>query len=301
MEKKRFAGHSAILIANTLFGFGVPVSKLLLDKWVTPMGYMASRSFFAALIFWVIAMFMPKEKVERRDLIIILLGGVMGFVISQTLTAWALVYTTPTYYSMVAALVPVIVMLLAALFIGEKITLLKFIGVVVGITGTLLMVLKVGDNGSGRNDMLGILLTLLSAVTWGVYLIITRKVSDKYTPVTQMKWVFLISAVITVPWALLGDGLDPLYTSAVELSGVLEMAFIVVCCTVLGYFLIPYAMKYIGATTVSVYTNLQTIVASFVAIIIGQDIFSWDKPVALVLVLLSAYIVNVAASRQSKG
>ncbi len=299
MKKNSFAGHSAIIVANTLFGLGVPVSKLLLDKWVTPMGYMASRSFFAALIFWVIAMFMPKEKVERRDLIIILLGGVMGFVISQTLTAWALVYTTPTYYSVVAALVPVIVMLLAALFIGEKITLLKFIGVVVGITGTLLMFLKVGDNGSGSNDMLGILLTFLSAVTWGLYLIITRKVSDKYTPVTQMKWVFLISAVITVPWALFGDGLGPLYSSAVELSGVLEMAFIVVCCTVLGYFLIPYAMKYIGATTVSVYTNLQTIVASFVAIIIGQDILTWDKPVALVLVLLSAYIVNVAAAKSS--
>lgn len=299
MKKNSFAGHSAIIIANTLFGLGVPVSKLLLDKWVTPMGYMASRSFFAALIFWVIAMFMPKEKVERRDLIIILLGGVMGFVISQTLTAWALVYTTPTYYSVVAALVPVIVMLLAALFIGEKITLLKFIGVVMGITGTLLMFLKVVDNGSGRNDMLGILLTFLSAVTWGLYLIITRKVSDKYTPVTQMKWVFLISAVITVPWALFGDGLGPLYSSAVELSGVLEMAFIVVCCTVLGYFLIPYAMKYIGATTVSVYTNLQTIVASFVAIIIGQDILTWDKPVALVLVLLSAYIVNVAAAKSS--
>ena len=299
MKKNSFAGHSAIIVANTLFGLGVPVSKLLLDKWVTPMGYMASRSFFAALIFWVIAMFMPKEKVERRDLIIILLGGVMGFVISQTLTAWALVYTTPTYYSVVAALVPVIVMLMAALLIGEKITLLKFIGVLVGISGALLMVFKVGDNGSGRNDMLGIMLTFLSAVTWGLYLIITRKVSDKYTPVTQMKWVFLISAVITVPWALFGDGLGPLYTSAVEMSGVLEMAFIVVCCTVLGYFLIPYAMKYIGATTVSVYTNLQTIVASFVAIIIGQDIFTWDKPVALVLVLLSAYIVNVAAAKSS--
>ena len=64
-------------------------------------------------------------------------------------------------------------------------------------------------------------------------------------------------------------------------------------------FLIPYAMKYIGATTVSVYTNLQTIVASFVAIIIGQDILTWDKPVALVLVLLSAYIVNVAAAKSS--
>ena len=41
---KKFQAHSAIFFANTIFGLGVPVTKLLLDEWVTPMGYMASRS-----------------------------------------------------------------------------------------------------------------------------------------------------------------------------------------------------------------------------------------------------------------
>ena len=39
---KKFQAHSAIFFANTIFGLGVPVTKLLLDEWVTPMGYMAS-------------------------------------------------------------------------------------------------------------------------------------------------------------------------------------------------------------------------------------------------------------------
>ena len=47
----------------------------------------------------------------------------------------------------------------------------------------------------------------------------------------------------------------------------------------------------------SVYTNLQPVVASVVAFAIGQDVLTWDKPVAGVLVLLSAYIVTVAANR----
>jgi drug/metabolite transporter (DMT)-like permease len=87
---KKLQAHSAIFFANTIFGLGVPVTKLLLDDWVTPMGYMASRSLGACILFWIIAAFMPKEKVERRDLITILFGGLLGFVISQTLTAWAL-------------------------------------------------------------------------------------------------------------------------------------------------------------------------------------------------------------------
>ena len=70
------------------------------------------------------------------------------------------------------------------------------------------------------------------------------------------------------------------------------MAFIVVFATVLGYFMIPYAMKFLRATTVSIYTNLQPIVASLIAISIGQDILTWDKPVAAVLVLLGAYLVT---------
>ena len=54
-------------------------------------------------------------------------------------------------------------------------------------------------------------------------------------------------------------------------------------------------MKWLRATTVSIYTNLQPVVASLVAIAIGQDILTWDKPVAGVLVLLGAYFVTLKA------
>ena len=91
----RIQAHSAIFLANTIFGLGVPVTKLLLDQWVTPMGYMASSSLGACLVFWLISAFMPREHVEDRDLLTILLGGLLGFVLSQTLTAWALDFTSP--------------------------------------------------------------------------------------------------------------------------------------------------------------------------------------------------------------
>ena len=116
---KKLQAHSAIFLANTIFGLGVPVTKLLLDEWVTPMGYMASRSLGACIVFWLIAAFMPKEHVERKDLITILAGGLLGFVISQTLTAWALDYTSPVYFSLIATLTPVAVMLCAALTIDH--------------------------------------------------------------------------------------------------------------------------------------------------------------------------------------
>ena len=292
MNAKLAKGHMAILLANVIFGLGVPVTKALLNDWVTPMGYMASRCVGATILFWVVACFMPKEHVERHDLITIMLGGLLGFFISQTLTAEALKYTTPVYFSLVAALTPVAVMILAALFIKEKITGVKTLGVILGISGALLMLFMSWSGGTGSNDLLGISLAVLSVLTWAVYLIITRKVSEKYSSVTQMKYVFLVSTIVTVPIALITEPVQPLYSAAWQWSGVAEMAFIVLFATGLGYFLIPYAMKFLRATTVSIYTNIQPVVASLVAIAVHQDVFTWDKPVAAVLVLLGAYIVT---------
>ena len=297
---KKLQAHSAIFLANTIFGLGVPVTKLLLDKWVTPMGYMATRSLGACIVFWIIAAFMPEEKVERRDKIVLLVGGLLGFVVSQTLTAWSLDYTSPIYFSLIATLTPVAVMVCAAFTIGEKITSMKAFGVMLGIAGAVLMVFMSYKVGSGKNDFIGIILAILSVLTWAVYLIITRNVAAKYTPVTQMKYVFLISSVVTVPIVITELPFNALYSYAWGWDGVLEMAFIVLCATALGYFFIPFAMKYLQATTVSIYTNLQPVVAAFVAILLGQDVLTWDKPVAGILVLVSAYIVTVYTAKSEK-
>ena len=292
MQNHRLQAHTAVLLANIIFGLGVPVTKLLLDQWVSPMASMATRCLGAAAIFWLISLFLPCEKVAPRDLTVIILGGLLGIVVSQTLTAWALTFTTPVYFSLIATLTPVATMLCAALFIGEKISVRGIAGVALGVAGAMLMVFVGWQGGSGKNDILGIVLTLLSMLTWAVYLIITRKVSARYTAVTQMKWVFLASAIMVLPFSLTDLQSAPLYSAATQWSGLAEMAFIVVFATVAGYFAIPFAMRYLKATTVSVYTNLQPIVASLVAIALSQDVLTWDKPVALVLVLLSAWLVT---------
>lgn len=298
MDKHKIEGHSAVLLANVIFGLGVPVTKLLLDEWVSPMAYMATRCMGAAAIFWLISLFMPRERVERRDLLVIMGGGLLGFVVSQTLTAWALHFTTPVYFSIIATLTPVATMVCAALLIGERLSLRGGLGVAIGVVGALLMVMVGWQVGSGMNDLLGIGLAVLSLLTWAVYLIITRKVSVKYTAVTQMKWVFLVSTLAVLPFSWTDLQASRLYSSQWAWSGVAEMAFIVVFATVAGFFAIPFALRYLKTTTVSVYTNLQPVVASFVAIAIGQDLLSWDKPVSLALVLLSAWIVT---NSQQKG
>ncbi|MBP5356481.1 MAG: EamA family transporter [Prevotella sp.] len=292
MDKHQFEGHAAIITANVIFGLGVPVTKYLLEEWVTPMTYMATRCLGAALIFWVISLFLPKEKVERKDLLVIMAGGLLGFVISQTLTAWALDFTTPVYFSLIATLTPVATMLMAAMFLKEQVTGVKTLGVIIAILGAALMVFVGWQAGAGSNDLLGIILAILSVLTWVVYLLITRKVSQKYTAVTQMKWIFLVSTIAVLPFSWKEFPTTALYGGQANWTGIAAMAFIVIFATVLGYFMIPFAMQYLKATVVSIYTNIQPVVASLVAIAIGQDILTWDKPIAAVLVLFGAWLVT---------
>lgn len=296
---EKWKGHVAVLCANLIFGLNIPISKALLSQWMTPFGYMASRTFAATIIFWIIQSFLPKEKVSPKDLAIIAMGGIMGFVVSQSLTAISLQYTSPVYFSLIVALSPLVVMLLAAVFLKEPITGKKMAGVVLGIAGALLMITQINNSASGKNNLWGIFLAIISVTAFSVYLIIIRSVAQKYTTVTQMKWMFLFAAIILVPLGCTEYSEQTLFSASWGWSGVWELAFVAILATSVAYFLTPFGMKYLRATTVSVYMNLQPIVSSVAAICVGQDSFSWDKPLAAVLVIAGAYVVSTSRAKET--
>jgi drug/metabolite transporter (DMT)-like permease len=286
----KIKGHIAVLVGNIIFGLNIPATKALLEHWMTPVGIMASRALVALVIFWTVSLFVQKERVARGDFALMALAGVLGFVLSQFATAEGLEYTTPVHFALIIALSPVIVMLLAALFLGEPISRQKVLGVALGVAGAGILVIdSIGSSGSA--NLLGIALAFASVVTWAVYLIILRTITQKYSVVTQMKWIFLFACVILLPLGVRAESDQVLFSGAWAWDGVMELGFVLVFATAIGYFLTPYAMKFLRATTVSVYMNLQPVVASVAAIWVGQDIFSWDKPLSALLVIAGALIV----------
>ena len=79
------------------------------------------------------------------------------------------------------------------------------------------------------------------------------------------------------------------------------MAVVLVFATVCSYFLLPLSLKVLRPTTVSMYSNLQPLVTSAVAIALGQDILTWNKPAALVLILIGVYMVTTSRSKADKS
>lgn len=298
MTREKWQGHTAILFTNLIFGLNTPIAKSLVPTWIAPTALTFLRMSFATVVFWCIASFCRKERVSSKDLGIIFLGALFGLVGAQLSFAVALQYTSPVNISLIAAMTPVVVMLMAAVWLKEPITLKKATGVLLGACGALLIIFHSSPANDSPNGMWGNLLAVVNIITYGIYLIITRTVSLRYSPITLMKWMFLFSALISFPL-----GINPLFSAkaftaeaSADILG--RIAYIAVLATAIAYFLVPLALKRIRPTTVSMYNNAQPLIASTVAIIVGQDIFSWDKPLAALFVFIGVYLVTQSKSKE---
>ena len=122
--------------------------------------------------------------------------------------------------------------------------------------------------------------------------LITRKVTKKHSPLTVAKWMFLFSAIVLLPLSYSELLNQKIYTheSTVQALSLLTFAFLF--STTMAFFFMPFALKKLEAGTVSIFMNLQPLVASFVAIGVGQDTFTRNKILAGLLVLTGVYLVS---------
>jgi len=299
MPNENLKGHLAAIMSNIFYGLSMNITKsLLAASWITPLGYSLIRISFGLIIYWIISFIAVKEKATPRDFRIILTAGFLGMVVTQISYTVGLSFTTPVTMSLITALIPIAVLLLSTILLMESLSVKKAMGVIIGISGAVIMVLQNRGGGVSSNNFLGIVLGLVSVMAQAVYYIIIRKISGKYTPVTMMKWMFLLGFIFLSPLGIPEFPQQRIFSPEVTLLPLLQIGFVLIFGCVLAVFLLPIALKQIKATTASMYNNLQPLVASSAAIIIGQDIFTWDKFLALILVISGVIIVTQSKSRE---
>jgi len=294
---KKWVGHLAVLTVYIIFGINPNCSKAVVPEYITPEAYTALRLVVGAAGFWIISLFIPQEKVAKRDIWMIVFGAVSLY---GTLWAFAeaMRYISPTYVSLISAMSPLVVMLMAAVFLKEPITTRKAVGVFFGIAGALMMILF-SLHGDAHYSNTGALLCFVNILFYATYLLITRAISPKYSPVTMMKWMFLFSAVLSLPLAIPTVKDSPLLMGTAPAMAYVNMGIVAIFATVLAYYLLPVALRHIRPTTVSMYSNLQPIITAALAIAIGQDVFTWNKPIALLLVIFGVFLVTTSRSKDS--
>lgn len=298
MNNEKVKGHILILIANILFAVNMPVSKYLLPSHVAPESLTIMRMAFACVMFWITSLFVKPEKVSLRDIGLLFLCALCGIALNQGLFIRGLNITSPVDASIIATGVPIFVMILAAIILKEPITRMKAFGVILGVAGAISLILQSTQGTSKSSSLGGDLLIVFSGLAYSVYLVISKPITMRYSAVTIMKWMFLFATLMLLPFTYSDVLSTPAFNHPKPNYNELGAIFYVLFgATFVPYLLIPMSLKRIRPTTVSMYNYAQPIVASFIAILIGQDNFSIQKLLSAVLVFVGVYLVTQSKSR----
>ncbi len=301
MPKNKKAGHLIMLAVTLIFGINIPLTKSLLAISFTPEGLTLARILFAAAAFWLVSIFMPSEKVPLKEHRLFLLGSFCGVSLNQGLFVIGLSMTSPIDASIIITSGPLFAMIFAAIILKEPISLLKVSGIFVGASGAILLVFT-GHHASTANsgNMLGNLMIFASAMIYAFYLVFTKPLTQRYSPITIMKWMFLYASIFVTPFYFNELISSPIFTQPSTIS-VLQMMYTLILATFIAYLLIPMAQQRIRPTTISMYNNFQPLIAAFIAISVGMDHFSIFKVLAALLIFIGVYLVTRSRAKPEGG
>jgi len=299
-QNKTILAHLALLSVSLIYGLTFVVAKEVMPKYLSPFGFLFWRIGIACAFFWTLSFLLgKKEKIEGGDFLRLFVSGAAGAAINMLLFFKGLSITKPINASILMMGTPIVVIVLAAIFLKEKITLKKQIGVALGILGSCIVLLFNGSFAFAQETFVGDLLVFLNAVSYGVYLITVRPLLIKYEGLTVIKWLFLFGVMVSFPFTL-KEGLKvSIFSLPNPIIG--YAFFVVICATIMTYLLNLFAVKHVGSTIASVYVYAQPLIASLVAISLGKDNLSPEKLIGGLCIFIGVYLVSISSNKKMKN
>lgn len=291
---KRTLAFLAAFGATTIYALNHTIAKGVMPHYVKPFGFILLRVVGVAALFWSISFLGPKEKIEKQDWGRIIFAAILGMVINMLAYFKGLELSTPINSSVLMTVSPIIVVLLSAFFLKERITLNKGLGITLGFIGALALILFGAElRQDAPNIPLGNTFYIVNATAYGAYLIVAKKLLVKYHPFTLMRWLFLVAVIINLPIGL--PELLEIRWTTMPLWAYGTIAFVIICTTFLTYLFNIFAMTELKASTIGAFIYLQPLIGILFAVIIGKDVLTLVKILATVLLLLGVYLASKKA------
>ena len=276
--------------AYLIYGLNFSIAKGIMPDYIKPLALVSIRTIVAAILFWFTSLFIKKEIVIRKDLIYIFFCSFLGVVINQLSFLAGLNLTTPINSSIILTINPIAVFVFAAIILKEQISLVRGVGLAIGLSGVMLLILQGGRPDIKSTTFLGDLLSLTSTINWALYTVLIKRMMEKYHPVTVMKWTFLFGTFATFP-----IGYHQLITTdwtIIPANIWYSIIFVLLGSTFIGYLLISHGLRSLSPTVVSAYAYTQPLVASLVATMIGQDTIDVIKIFSAALIFTGVFLVS---------
>ena len=261
-----------------------------MPTYLKPSGFILIRVLGATLLFWILSLFYKRQKVDRSDFGRIALAALFGVCINMLAFFKGLSMTSPINASVIMVTTPILVLILSAIILKERITLLKVMGIVVGLAGALLLIMYGKSVIPGDRPVFGNALIFVNATSYGLYLIIVKKLTKKYTAITLVKWLYLFGLVFVIPFGI--AELQEVNWQLIPRTIYFNIIYVVVFTTFFAYLLNLFALIRLKPTTLSAFIYLQPLLASSFALLLGKDSLNSIKVIATLLIFLGVYMVT---------
>ena len=295
MNNKIVKAHIALFAAASMWGLMSPVGKMAMNAGITSLSLTSMRMMGAALCFWIASLFAPKEKVSKRDFLLLFFAGLLGIVFNQGMFIFGLSLTSPIDATIITTSVPIITLILGLLFLKEPVIPMKILGVITGAVGALVLILSNYNNAGISGNIWGDILCLFAQISFACYLTFFRGLISRYHVFTLMKWMFTYASICFIPFSF--HDLSEMISLSFPIGVWLEVGYVVLFGTFFAYVLILVGQKTLHPTVVSMYNYAQPVVGTIASVFIGIGTFGWIKGIASVLIFAGVYIVTQTKSR----
>ena len=296
-EDSALRAHGITLGAFICFGLMSPLCKWAMESGLVSGVSMAGfRLCGAALLFWAVSPVVPRQRVERGDWLPLIIMSLCGMGINQFCYVLGVQYTSPTNACVATTSTPVFTFILSAVFLHAAVTLRRVAGLIIAAAGALVLILGSQMEGGRSGSPVGDAICLFSQLSVSFYFVFFSGVIKKYHPVVLMRWLFLISAVLTaplwlhemlsMPWKQLGPA---------EIWG---SAYVVFFGSFISYLLMIVGQRHLEPATVTAYNYIQPVIAAVVGISLGVDALTWQKVVAVICIAAGVWAISRRSQAQ---
>lgn len=268
-------------MVNALYGANHIVAKGVMPTYLKPNAFIFLRAIGAAVIFWIIELLFIREKVARKDILLLAFCGLFGVAVNQLFFFNGLSLTSSINSGIIMTINPILVVILSYFIIKEPITWRKSIGILIGAIGAVLLTLA---GGSGSEDsLLGDIFIFINATSYALYLVMVKPLMKKYKPLTVITYVFSFGFVYICLFPPTLNEVSQINWSSIPSNIIGIILFVILGVTVLTYLMTVFALKHLSASVSSAYIYLQPVLVIFFAYLFSAIGLSEDHTSTITL------------------
>lgn len=260
-----------LLVIQQLIASSTHLVAKNITATVHPTTVVLLRGIFTCLAFgiWVLIRRRHLKKIERKDLLLIGVLGLINMCVNQLAFVWGVKYTTAPNAALAYALTPAFVVLILLMLRGEKPSLIKYLGLALAILGAAIVLV---DRGASLNidQMLGNFMVLSASISWAAFTVFGRPLIARYGPLHATALTFFAGLAFYIPLWLVMPVHDTTtaLTDSTWASTWFQLFYLGVITSGVGYALWYVALSKLDPSRVAVFNNLQPVITSILAFMI---------------------------------